>query len=156
MKDWLDWVLWGVVALSALAGFRRGFERESRRFVQTAAFVAEIAASSAAAVAISRYVRNFVLQDGQRASVPGWLAHLAAFWQQSPRLCNWIVFLAAYLIVASAIGALLAPLGARWIRPRGRVRTLSRAGGLVVGGALGAFRAAAVGAGLFLALQYVS
>ncbi|MBF8377845.1 transglutaminase domain-containing protein [Alicyclobacillus mali] len=156
MKDWLDWVLWGVVALSALAGFRRGFERESRRFVQTAAFVAEVAASSAAAVAISRYVRNFVLQDGQRASVPGWLAHLAAFWQQSPRLCNWIVFLAAYLIVASAIGALLAPLGARWIRPRGRVRTLSRAGGLVVGGALGAFRAAAVGAGLFLALQYVS
>ncbi|MDI9260723.1 transglutaminase-like domain-containing protein [Alicyclobacillus sendaiensis] len=156
MNEWLDWVLWAVVAISAFGGFLRGFARESHRLVRTAAWVAEVIASSAVAFAASRSIRNFVLQGGRISTVPDWLKHLAAFWQQSPRLCNWIAFLAAYLVISSAIGAVFAPLFARWIRPRRPVRAWSRVGGLVVGGMMGAFRAAAAGAGLFLILQYVS
>nr|WP_143232566.1 transglutaminase domain-containing protein [Alicyclobacillus vulcanalis] len=152
MKHWMDWVLWAMVALSALQGWRRGFARAAVNVAHMAAFVAEVVAASAAAIGINHFVRGMM---GADAPGPAWMHRVAMFWQQSPRLCNTLAFLGAYLVLSFALHRFIRPLDRRSMRAK-RPGSVSRTGGLVLGACLGAFRAAVLGACVYVALQYVS
>ncbi|EPZ53152.1 MULTISPECIES: transglutaminase domain-containing protein [Alicyclobacillus] len=153
--NWVTIVLTVIIIGSVLAGFGRGFGRESRfvvwQIISIAVGIASVAIGWWASHAVSK-----VASQQNTANSPHWLAQILVAWQANPKIGMWIAFAICYLIIAGVLRnliGLIVGLIPTWMpRPLQESRLLGGA----VGAIMGIVRSAVVGAIIFIALQYLS
>ncbi|GLV13991.1 hypothetical protein Heshes_16750 [Alicyclobacillus hesperidum] len=157
MHDWLTIVLVACVITSALLGFARGFTRELRTTIAQVMNIAVACLSGWLAWHLSAYIRHWMTHPESMVHLPKWITHLATAWQQAPRVGNLICFAVLYLILSNLLMTLVRPLwGITFSISQRKPGIFGRMGGSGVGAIAGALRAAALGACIFLANQYLS
>ncbi|MBX6351841.1 MAG: transglutaminase domain-containing protein [Thermoflavifilum sp.] len=153
--DWVTAALVLVLVISLWQGIRQGFARQTGYVLrQVMATVVGLTALVFAWRGSRQWIQ--MIQTPHRTALPDWVVPIVQSWSNTPGVAQAIVFVCIYLVVSACLHALLAPLPGWMVRAIPSRWAPSRWMGAVLGAVMGAIRAVAYGAVLFLCLPFLS
>lgn len=153
--NWITIVLITVVLFSGANGIRRRFAGESRIVVFQVISVVSGLIAIWAGWFLSHTLSAFVLHQSVR-QLPSWLGQVLVAWQRAPQVAMWITFSLLYLGLSAVLHRVLERPALFVVRHIPARIGASRWLGAGVGSLAGVVRSVALGALVFLALQYFS